>query len=289
MNTIHNNSNSPERKIKGDVFSLYCRFKMRGIVCSVENPEFRMKHYDSDSYSQIRCLGTSPTQKDLTAWRLRTVDEGNTYQIEIDPIGLELGWYQIFFIGDYSDGTETKKIVLKDSIEIAALSRRDRILNSALNAMGDKDPEAYFDWTGKFHRFSKGSLMTFLEDGIGWINAQPPQSNNYTMETLPTQFDTFLKKYIFSSAMLEKARLAIDNDLKTSDSHAVSTDYYDKYLRLYEKEIDLLRTQVIDFKKTRPPQGRLRVRERLPGFVVYYGLAYGSRSFFADTAMSYRP
>ena len=273
---------------KGDIFQIAAQLKFNGVAVSVSNPTIKFQHYDDQNYMRIQCISSSPVNNDQVEWTMNDSGSG-IYYAEVDPLHMPLGWYRVFFTGDYTQGTATRKIQLQGTVEIRSLTREDRILNAVLKLIADDDIEAYYDYAGQYLRFKPSSLLTFMNMGIDYLNSRPPMSTTYDIDSLPKPYDEFLIRYITAKAMFSKARLAIDNDLEVSDSHAIATKYFEKYKSLYNDEMQSITQDVSGYKKMNPETaGYMHKRNKYPAYLTtYYGVSYASRKFFAGEASEF--
>lgn len=277
---------STEQRLEGDTFTLRCQFQYNEVAITVTNPRLRIRRKDEETYQPFRAPGSVPIGTDFTTWSLVPPAAGSTvYSINIDPLSLEEGWYDIMFLGSHSTGTETIQLRLDGVIEVTALSRYDRIAHRVLNQVADTDVEDYIAAAGPYLKFRAQTVLTFIRDGIDWINNTGPRADSYTMLTLPTKYDWHLQQYAVAMLMFAKARNFIDNDLQVSDTHSLSQQKYEKYRGLYEIMMRDAKAALQEGKKAElggSYSAALR-RNKYPVVVYWRGLATTSGNYWSGS------
>lgn len=274
-----------EQRLQGDVFTLRCQFKRDDIAITVTGPRMRMRRKDSEQYVPFRAPGSVPLGTDFTTWSLVMPITGNTvYTIDIDPLSLEEGWYEIMFLGEHAIGAETIHLRLDGTIEITALSRYDRIAHRVLTQVADTDIEDYIDAAGPYLKFRAQTVLTFIADAIQWINVTGPRRDEFTMTSLPESYEWVVQQYAVAMLMFAKARNFIDNDLQISDTHSLAQQKYEKYLRLYEMGMREAKEAAQGVKKAEA--GSLIAgfkRRKWPIMYYWRGLATTSSSYWSGS------
>ena len=272
-------SESTTQKPVGDIFTLRAAFKNNDIIVPVANPYFRMKPVDGQDCIPFSPVGAMPLDASRTKWAMS--DLGNNYYgITINPDGLAYGWYNVYFCGDYWDGTQNIRKGMMGTIEITELDRASHLCNTVLNRIADDDMESYLITAPRYHHFKSGSLMNLIPAALSYFNVTGPTRNDYTMNTLPADEEVFIVDYMIAQAMFQKARIAIDNDMYLADSKSLQQIKFEKYKSLYDTKIAELKAAIIDFKKANPAFGQFQRRSKYPVWVIYSGLSTGASSLF---------
>lgn len=274
-----------EQRLEGDVFTLRCQFTRDDIAITVTNPRVRLRRKDSESYVPFRAPGSVPIGTDFTTWTLVPPLSGNTvYSVEIDPTSIEDGWYEVIFLGQTMLGTEAINLRLDGVIEITALSRYDRIAHRVLNQVADTDVEDYIAAAGPYLKFRAQTVLSFIADAIQFINVQGPRRDEFTMSSLPTSYEWIVQQYAVAMLMFAKARNFIDNDLQISDTHSLSQQKYEKYLRMYDVALKEAKEGAAAVKKSEAGSAIAGFsRRKWPIMYAWRGLATTSASYWSGS------
>jgi hypothetical protein len=244
-----------------------------------------MRRKDSEAYVPFRAPGSVPLNTDLTEWTLTLPLSGSTvYAVDIDPTTLEDGWYEAIFLGSTAVGTETINLRLDGVIEITALSRYDRIAHRILNQVADTDIEDYIAAAGPYLKFRAQTVLTFIADAVQFINVQGPRRDEFTMTSLPLSYEWIVQQYAVAMLMFAKARNFIDNDLQVSDTHSLSQQKYEKYLRMYDIALKEAKEAAAAVKKSEAGAAIAGFnRRKWPLMYAWRGLATTSASYWSGS------
>lgn len=280
----HPQDSNAAMKYQGDVFTLRCTFSYKDTAVLVSDGFVRIRRVDATEYSAFRAPGSAPTDASMTKWTLNAPLAGSTvYSVDIDPMSLDLGWYSVEFYGKANTGAGDLGLKIEGKFEIAALSRRERIANRVRIQLADQDIEDYIEAAGLYQKFRGQSILSFVEDGINWINGMGPRVDSYTMDTLPEHYDWALQQYAWAMCMLAKARNFIDNDLQVSDTHSLIQAKFEKYKGMYDLGYKMAMEYVVAHKKATPPMAAGLRRRKYPLIFYYRGLATTSANYWSGS------
>lgn len=253
---------SSSKELKGMPFPLLCTFYYNGVPITVTDPQVELLSYDDNNVVAFRSLDCLPVSSGSTAFRLNSVAGSTTiYSIMVDPLSFPPGVYKVVFSGKMSN-TQATIIQIQGVIGVQELSRLERILVSSLASLMD-NPEEYL-FKPQVHQFKAYNMYSYLENGLQFINVQPPYQTDYILETLPVDYENFLVDYIVANAMFGKARLGIENDFNIADSRSLQVETYSKYKGLYDSKMTFLTASLKGAKSMLRPSPRGFMRSRYP-------------------------
>lgn len=270
---------STASKPVGDIFTLRAAFKNGDIIVPVSNPYVRIKPVDGKECISFGAVGSMPTDTSHTRWAM--TDLGNNYYtITIDPSGMAYGWYDVYYCGDYNDGTGVRRIGISGTIEIQPLDKASYICNRVMSRIADDDMESYLITAPRFHHFKANSMMALMPMAINYFNVTGPTKLEYTIENFSEGESIFIIEHMIAQAMFQKARIAVDNDMYLTDNKSLQQNKFDKYLQLYNIKMAEIKASIVEYKKATPAFGYFQRRAKYPIWVVYAGLSTGTSSLF---------